>query len=190
MAEGNPDTAILVAISFQAMQRLKHLPREDTRVADTTVMLFFAAVYLEGTVDYIVGAYGKKRSMFKFLYPRGRGRHQHPGLKQKLAWLHNACIAQDGDRCNSRSMLTYRKIGARLRYMFPGFRKLNDFRNTVGHGRVLEVSFGEALALRKETKATVDRLYDAAEDEWSKPIERITTYRAATEALKKYARSL
>jgi hypothetical protein len=53
----------------------------------------------------------------------------------------------------------------------------------------VEVDFREALSLRKETKATVDRLYDAAEDEWRKPIERITTYREATEALKKYARS-
>jgi hypothetical protein len=187
MAEGNPDTAILVAISFQAMSRLDRLAREATRVADTTVMLFFAAVYLEGTLDYIVSFSGKKRRMLKFLYPKKRRRYSRPGLQQKLAWFHNECIAVE--RCPDRASLTNRKIGARLRFLFPGFGRLKAFRNAVAHGHIEEVDLSMARKLRDGVKTVVDRLYDAAEQEWGRKIDRITTYDAATRTLDRYSRA-
>jgi hypothetical protein len=191
MAEGNPDTAILVAISFQAMQRLKR-QSEETRVADTTVMLLFAALYLEGTIDYIVSFSGKNRRMITFLNPlpkskkksKKRRRRFLPGLRLKLTWFHNECIA--ANRCPGRVSLKP-KIGSRLRRMFPDFRVLNAFRDSVAHGHIHEIDPARAKDIRGERKDVVNRLYDAAEAKWGTHVDRITTYDAAIRTLRKYA---
>ena len=51
--EAGPHAPILIAASWQALQRLNRDDQADARVCNSTVVIFFAGVYLEANLNYI-----------------------------------------------------------------------------------------------------------------------------------------
>jgi hypothetical protein len=168
MPEGTPDAAILIAISWQALNRAIR-GSAKTRIADCTVLILFAGFFIEANVNYIVDQMNKTNEMRNFIGT------PYPGLQDKLAWYYNIFVARK--KASTRNQMYQMGIKAKLRRKFPGFATIYKFRNEISHGRVNRTanSVSDAKHLRIQCKAIVDDLFDiAARVGYS--IKRVTTY--------------
>jgi hypothetical protein len=171
MAEGSKQAAILIATSFQAMNRAAE-GRKDTLVSDATVMILFASFYVEATLNYIAEFTGNGPAMAKFV------KKSHPGMQDKLAWFYNMYVARR--KALSKEQLYDRGIESKLRRKYPGFAEIYKFRNDISHGQVNKCAASMATAnrLRQSAKDLVAGLYHATAKAGC-DIPRITTYRQA-----------
>jgi hypothetical protein len=171
MAEGSRQAAILIATSFQAMNRAAQ-GRRDTLVSDATVMILFAGFYIEATLNYMAEATGNAQAMANFL------EKPYPGLQDKLGWFYNTFVATK--KASNRRQLYQRKIEAKLRRRYPGFAELYKFRNDISHGQVNKCagSMPTASRLRNSAKHIVAALYQAT-SKAGYHVPRIMTYQEA-----------
>jgi len=171
MPEGSKQAAILIATSFQAMNRAAR-GSQDTLVSDATVMILFACFYIEATLNYIADFTGNAPAMAKFL------EKPYPGMQDKLAWFYNKFVARK--KAPDRKHLYDSEIKTKLRRKYPGFAELHNFRNDISHGQVNKCAASMATAnrLRQNAKDLVAALYDAA-SKGGVEVPRITTYNEA-----------
>jgi len=130
MAKKDRNSPILIAISWQALNRLK-AGNPATQECDCAVVIVFAGFYLEADLNDLIRRMGRERDMLTFFDPHRRRR---PGLQDKLAWFYNEYVARS--KAKSRDALYGRCIKTKLRRRFAGFAELYRFRNDLAHGRV------------------------------------------------------
>lgn len=92
MPEGSKDAAILIAISYQALNRQLQARDPNTQKANCTVTILFAGFYIEATIDYIVAEMKMRSQMRSFLNP-SNDPYYHPGIQPKLCWFYNEFVA-------------------------------------------------------------------------------------------------
>jgi len=175
MAEGSRHAAILIATSYQALNRAVR-GSSQTLFADCTVMVLFASLYVEATVNHIVEHIGKANQMTAFL------NRPFPGMQDKIGWFYNEFVARS--KAKTRKQMYDNGIEVKLRRKFPGFAQLYRFRNSISHGEIhpLAASLRTALHLRQRAKDLATDLYDIAADA-GHPAPRLITYRQAIAAL-------
>jgi hypothetical protein len=174
MPEGTPDASILIAISFQALNRVIK-DNKETEISDSTVVILFAAFFIESNHNYIVNFLKKEDEMLNFLYGKNRKVKKYPGLQLKLKWFHNEFI-------KTLSSEDKKKITKKLDLEFPSFEKIYKFRNKISHGEV-DLSLAnrkDAEDLRQKAKNIVDKLYEIVKDKTGIKIPRDTSYKTAT----------
>jgi hypothetical protein len=171
MPEGSKQAAILIATSFQAMNRVAQ-GNKDALVSDATVMILFSCFYIEATLNYIADFTGNDDAMTRFL------ERPYPGMQDKLAWFYNKYVARK--KSLNRRQLFQSGITAKLRRKYPGFSELYKFRNDISHGQVNRCAASNATAtrLRQNAKDLVAALYDATL-RIGVEVPRITTYNEA-----------
>ena len=173
MAEGSREAAILIATSCQALGRAERGGRE-TLLADCTVLILFAGIYLEATLNYIIEQLGEERDVRHFLRS-GPGRE--PGMEGKLKWFHNKFVA----KTKVPRPGPFQRTWPGLRRKFPGFADLHRFRNDISHGSVnrLALSLSKAWAVRQHAKDIARDLYEIVEAKTGRRLRRISTYMEA-----------
>jgi len=180
MSEGSEHAAILIAVSFQALNRaLKG--DQDTLLTDCTVLILFAGFYVEATLNHIFESIGMDIKAFHISEENLQGKMQL-GLQDKLAWFYNEFI--EDPKAANWNEIRKKRINAKLESMFPGFSELLAFRNDLSHGKINESakSLNIAQRLRQQAKDLVGRLYDiAAKKGYNVP--RLVTYRDAIASL-------
>ncbi len=168
MPEGSRDAAILIATSWQALNRAI-TGDQNTLVSDCTVLILFAGFFVEANLNYIIEELNAKSRMTAFLKKR------YPGLQDKLAWYYNDYVARA--RASNSKQLYDAGIERKLRRKFPGFAKLYRFRNDISHGVINRSAYSleGALRLRNQAKSIVDSLCEIALRE-GHDIRREVTY--------------
>jgi hypothetical protein len=180
MPEGSKDAAILIAVSFQALNRaLKE--NQDTLLSDCTVVVLFAGFYVEATLNHIFASANKDIKTFPLSEKKPHGKNQ-PGLQDKLAWFYNEFI--EDPKATNWKEIKRKKIYKKLASTFPGYTDLCDFRNDLAHGKVNETakSLPTAEMLRQQAKDLVSQLYAIASMK-GYSVPRIETYRDAIASL-------
>ena len=165
MPEASPDATIIIATSWQALGRAE-TGDERTMISNCTVIIVFAAFYIEANINHIIESMGKRYEMMEYYGYR-------PGLKDKLAWFYVKFCAED-------KMITKNEIYMELIHKFPGFDEIYSFRNSVSHG-VIErglANLEDAKRLRSNAKVIVDDLFLIAKQAGYE-IPRGITYEAA-----------
>jgi signal recognition particle subunit SEC65 len=152
MPEGSKDATLLIATSWQALQRAR-FGNPKTAICDCTVVTLFASFFIEANLNYIVENLHLKSEMNKFLENR------YPGLQDKLAWFYNKFIAKV--KAKTKKELFRKGIKAKLRRRYHGFAALYRFRNDLSHGVINDTarSRPEVIELRMQAKGLVDDLF-------------------------------
>ncbi len=155
MPEGSRDAAILIATSWQALNRAI-TGDEKTLVTDCTVLILFAGFFIEANLNDIIEKMNQIPQMTRFLKKR------YPGLQDKLGWFYNEYVARA--KATSGKQLYENGIEKKLRRKFPGFVKICRFRNDISHGVINQSasSLDEALNLRNQAKDIADSLFEIA----------------------------
>jgi hypothetical protein len=172
LPEACEEATILIATSFQALQRLE-TRNKATEICDCTITILFAAFFIEANLNYILNKINAWGKMEKFLGKNKR--YQYPGLQDKLLWFYNEFIARHRapNKNSFKQMDFYRKI----RRKFPGFSDIYKFRNEISHGNInMKLArFDKAKDLRIKSKDIVDNLFGIMEKAGYK-IPRDNTY--------------
>ena len=152
MPEGSLDATILLATSWQALKRAKS-GDERTMLCNCTVVVVFAAFFIEANLNHIVEEMGKTDEMLHFLGNR------NAGLQHKLAWFYNCFVARQ--RAVTKGEMYQNGIVRKLRRKFPGFDEVYNFRNNISHGIIDRhiANLNDAKRLRVKAKAIVDALF-------------------------------
>ncbi len=180
MSEGSEHAAILIAASYQALNRaIQDDPR--TLVTDCTVVILFAGFYVEATLNHIFDSAGKNIHEFPRSPSDSNGKMQ-PGMKDKLTWFYNEFIEEN--RATNWQEIRNNRIAEKALGLFPGFGELHDFRNAICHGRINELakSLESAQTLRQKAKDMVDRFYTITREKGYE-VPRSTTYNNAINSL-------
>lgn len=183
MPEGSKDATILIATSYQALNRAFDSKNEDMLFTNCTVLILFAGFFIEATLNYI----------FEFLnidieaFPRDEKSGEgvlHPGMQAKLAFFYNEFIKES--KSSNWKKLRKKSVYKKISMIFPGFSDLHEFRNDISHGRINESakSLETALKLRNQAKDIVDRLYTITTDK-GYSVKRLETYSDAIASLAK-----
>ncbi len=173
MSEISNNSAILIATSFQALNRAK-AGDKSTILCNCTVTILFASFFIEENLDVIIKRMNKDHEMKKFLMIK---KHEHPGLLDKLAWYFNYYSANP--KADRREKLFTNRLEGRLNKRFPGFKRIYQIRNDVAHGKInRHLNLKETEELRVKAKAVVDDLLDIAAIAGCK-IQRNITYEMA-----------
>jgi hypothetical protein len=182
MSEGSEHAAILIATSYQALNRAIQA-NPETLITDCTVLILFSGFYVEATLNHIFDSTNKNIEAFPISQINLRGK-SHPGMKDKLTWFYNEFIEEN--RATSWNEIRDNRIAEKTINMFPGFSELHDFRNDISHGRINESakSLATAQNLRQNAKDIVGRLY-AITFEKGYIVPRLVTYRDAIATLTK-----
>ena len=159
MAEASSDATILIAISWQALNRTL-LNNKETLVCDYTVVILFAAFFIESNLNNIINELDKTEELLDFLYGKKRQSEKHPGLQDKLGWFYNYFIEKS--QIKTRDQMYKNGITGKLREKFPGFNEIHKFRNDISHGKVDKTitNRNDAEKLRQQAKNIVDELFD------------------------------
>ena len=152
MPEGGKHAPILIATSWQALNRLR-FEGPDTQLCNSTVVILFAGFYVEANLNHIIEQLGAAGRLKTFSQKR------HPGLQDKMAWFYNEFIARAKEP--DLRHLYKRGVAPKLRRRFKGFAKLYRFRNDLSHGIVNKSarSVQETLQLRQQAKDIADELF-------------------------------
>jgi len=172
LPEANVDASLLIAISWQALGRLRS-GEKQTRISNCAVVIVFAAFFIEANLNHIVKKLGKKREMTAFLNGQ-----KYPGLRDKLAWFYNEFVARK--RSHHADKPFKKRIGASLRRKYPGFSAIHRFRNNLSHGRIdlSKATPAHAEVLRRQAKGIVESLYRTLEEN-GHPVRRTVWYNVA-----------
>ena len=178
MPEGTTDATILIATSFQALNRVIQ-DKKDTMVCDCTIVILFAAFFIEANLNHIIDQLDKHQEMLDFLYGKKRHGEKYPGLQDKLGWFYNQYIEKS--KVLNKTQMRENGINKKLVEKFPGFEKIYQFRNNISHGKVdLSMTNREtAEELRQKAKNIVHQLFDIAAAETGYTISRDITYKNA-----------
>ena len=168
MPEGSKDAAILIATSWQALNRVIS-GNKQTKLTDCTVVILFASFFIEANLNYIVEETSLYPEMRNFLNKR------YPGIQDKLGWYYNRFVARS--KANNRNQLYRNGIKRKIRRKFPGFASLYKFRNDISHGVINQTanSLSETLQLRSQAKEIVASLFEISERN-GYSVDRIITY--------------
>jgi hypothetical protein len=149
MPEASPDATIIIATSWQALGRAE-TGDERTRISNCTIIIVFAAFYIEANLNHIIETLGQTYEMMEYYGYR-------PGLKDKLAWFYIKF-------CTDDKMKSKKEIIRELKPRFPGFDEISSFRNGVSHGVIDRIlaNLEDAKNLRAQAKTIVDDLFDIA----------------------------
>lgn len=171
MPEGGTHAPILIATSWQALNRAIR-GHQGTLRCDCTVVILFAGFYVEASLNYIIEQIHMTQQMQTFLEKK------YPGLQDKLSWFYNEFIARP--KAPNRERLRKQGIQKKLRRRFPGFAKLYRFRNDISHGHVNKIarSLEETKTLRQQAKDIVEELFIIMQKHGYN-IPRDTTYKQA-----------
>jgi hypothetical protein len=176
MPEGNEHAAILIATSYQALNRaIQENP--DTLITDCTVLILFAGFYVEATLNHIFKFLDKDIEAFPYSEKSNRGK-KYPGLKDKLAWFYNEFIEEN--KASNWSELKKRRIYSKTEGMFPGFSEIHKFRNDISHGEINHSAKSLEIAkrLRQQAKDLVGQLYSITSSKGYN-VPRLVTYKDA-----------
>ena len=156
MAEVSEDATILLATSWQALNRAKN-DGKKTEVCNCMVVIVFAAFFIEANLNHIVEAMNQTSVMNRFL------NNSYAGLQDKLGWFYNQYVARQ--RANTKKQMYDNNIVKKLRRKFPGFTKIYKFRNNISHGVVSRkiTNLSDAQSLRNLAKQIVDELFEIAQ---------------------------
>jgi len=153
MAEISNNAAILIATSFQALNRAK-TDDEDTILCNCTISILFASFFIEENLDVIIKKMKKDREMKAFV---NKQKGEHPGLLDKIAWYYNNYVSHT--QAETHKLLLNKRILGKLEKSFPGFRRIYQFRNDVSHGKInRRISLKDTERLRVQSKSIVDEL--------------------------------
>jgi hypothetical protein len=152
LPEGGPYAPILIATSWQALNRAIQ-GRQDMLLCNCTVVILFAGFYVEANLNYLVEQLRMKKQMETFL------NKNYPGLQDKLSWFYNEFVARS--KTPNRKTLYNRGILKKIRRRFPGFAKLYKFRNDISHGVINKSaqSLEETKELRQQAKDMVAEFF-------------------------------
>lgn len=178
MPEGTSDAAILIATSFQALNRVIQ-DNPETVVCDSTVVILFSAFFIEANLNYIIHALNQEEEMLDFLYGKGRRGDKHPGLQHKLKWFYSKFV--DPSFLDKENKVQESEIIEKLETTFPGLKKIYEFRNKISHGKIV-LSFAnrkDAEEMRQQAKNIVDKLYNIVSPKTGLEISRDITYKNA-----------
>ena len=166
MPEATEDAVFLIATSWQALGRASH-GDERTMTCNCTVVLVFAAFFIEANLTHIINEMGDSREMKVFV---GRG-----GLYPKLGWFYNKFVKDR--KVTSKDDLFKDDFRRELFERFPGLEEIKRFRNGVAHGEIDKslANRDDAKTLRDQAKVIVTDLFEIAEGEGHQ-IERVMTY--------------
>jgi len=165
MPEASSDATIIIATSWQALARAE-TGDERTIISNCTVIIVFAAFYIEANLNHIIETMDRTYEMMEYYGYRS-------GLKDKLAWFYVKF-------CSDDKMKSKKEIYKELIPRFPGFDEIYSFRNSVSHG-VIDRSLANlehAKRLRTQAKAIVNDLFDIAK-QTGYEIPRGVAYEAA-----------
>jgi hypothetical protein len=156
MPKGDEHAAILIATSFQALNRAVS-GKPDTLLTDCTVLVLFAGFYVEATLNQQSGKEPELRR-FPLSKTKTNGK-QHFGMQHKLSWFYNEFI--DQTKATNWDDIYANDIEAKLREKFPGFAEIYKFRNDISHGKINQSakSLATAMQLRQQAKEIVAQLY-------------------------------
>jgi len=182
MSEGSDHAAILIATSYQALNRAIK-GNKTTLITDCTVLILFAGFYVEATLNHIFEFINKDIKAFPLNVNSTRGKI-YPGMQDKLAWFYNEFIEEP--KATNWNEIRNKNINAKLRTTFPGFSELLRFRNDISHGRINEsaMSLDTAQTLRQQAKDLVSQLYNITNAK-GYTVPRLITYRDAISSLEK-----
>ena len=165
MPEVSEDAVLLIATSFQALNRIKD--DESARICNCAIVIVFAGFYVEANLTSIIDIIGKTGEMENWCFPDKKD--PHPGLRDKLAWFYQNFV--DKSNAIKKSIKD-----SDLNGKFPGFIDLWNFRNNLAHGKIdKNIKVETAKDLRIKAKKIVDELFDICKQN-GHDIERITTY--------------
>jgi hypothetical protein len=152
MPEGSEDATILIATSWQALKRAEN-GDERTMTCNCTVVIVFAAFFIEANLNHIVETMKKTKEMSRFLG------NPYSGLQDKLAWFYNCYVARS--KAAGRRQMYQNGIERKLRRKFPGFNEIYMFRNNISHGVIDRriANINDAKRLRMKAKSIVDELF-------------------------------
>ena len=152
MSEGTKDSSLLIATSWQALNRAIS-GNKETLICDCTIVILFAGFFLESNLDYIIEEMKLKSEMKDFL------KKKYPGMQDKLSWYYNKFVARA--KAKNREQLYSKNIKRKIRKKFPGFANLYRFRNDLSHGVINRsaTSLKESLKFRNQAKEIVDELF-------------------------------
>ena len=175
MPEGSKDASILIATSWQALNRAIS-GNKDTLVCDCTIVILFASFFVESNLNYIIEEMNLNQDMRIFL------KKKYPGIQDKLGWYYSKFVARS--KAKNQKQLYDNGIERKLRRKFPGFAKLYRFRNDLSHGVInrTTTSLKEALELRNQAKGIVVELFNIASKNGYE-ISRVVTYDEAIRSL-------
>jgi hypothetical protein len=149
MPEPSPDATIDIVTSWQALEQAETAD-ERTIISHCTVLIVFAAIYIEANLNHIIEKMGSVYEMMEY-YGYGIG------LRDKLTWFY-------GKFCAEQYWKSRHEVYEELIARFPGFDEIYSFRNSVSHG-VIDRSLAnleDAKKMRFQAKAIVDDLFDIA----------------------------
>lgn len=182
MPEAGRHAPVLIAISFQALNRIER-EGQKTRLCNCTVVILFAGFFVEANLNHIFERLGLESQMETF----GRGERKsgerkrkkyYPGLQDKLSFFHNKFVAHS----EAGSLQEFRANGgnAKIRRRFKGFAELYGFRNDLSHGVINSSanSVEETKRLRQQAKNIVGDLYTILKKR-GHDVPRDTTYHEA-----------
>ena len=180
MSEGSDHAAILIATSYQALNRAIQ-SNQDMLITDCTVLILFAGFYVEATLNHIFEFIDKDINAFP-LHENSTSGKRYPGMQDKLAWFYNEFVEES--KASNWSEIRKKDINSKLRTMFPGFSELHRFRNDISHGRINETakSLTTAQTLRQQAKDLVGQLY-AITTAKGYAVPRLVTYKDALASL-------
>ncbi|HET6593995.1 MAG TPA: hypothetical protein VFG81_00125 [Anaerolineales bacterium] len=178
MPEASSDASILIAVSWQALNRTIQNDKE-TVVCDSTVVILFAAFFIEANLDHIIDKLGIKEEMLDFLYGKKRQGEKYPGLQAKLGWFYNSFI--ENSPMATKNQKYKAGIRERLGEKFPGFEVIYEFRNKISHGEIQKTVANreDAEILRQQAKDIVNELFDIFTAKTGYNISRDVTYKNA-----------
>ena len=153
MAEASKDATLLIATSWQALNRA--IPRPSvTQLCDCTVVILFANVFIEANLNEIIDRLRMRKRMISFLNGKA-----NPGLEAKLSWFYNDFVARA--QLPKATKAFNKRVRAKLRRRYSGYAALYRFRNDIAHGKINPTakSLDKTLQLRQKAKSIVDDLF-------------------------------
>ena len=166
MPEATADAAILIAASYQAMNRAQE-DNPHTIACDSAVTIAFAGFYVEANLNHLIAVLGREADLRKEY-------GSNPGLRSKLAFFYNAYVAP--------IQLPKNNVYDRLEAEFPRITELADFRNDLCHGTMNQTMavLSTARVLREHAKSIVEKLFTAANARTGRDLRRtLVNYWAA-----------
>lgn len=155
MPEVSENAAILLAISWQAFDRIK-TDSFDRKVCDSVVAIVFACFYIEESFNVIIDEQTKKD---KTLVKPGK----NSGMLRKCLWLFNEFFLGEDQKIDDpykKNITNEFELLLPLSQEFPDFLKLKELRNCISHGEVKNIMphLDEIANLRQSAKDIVGRL--------------------------------
>lgn len=171
MPEASLDASILIATSWQALNRAKD-PTSSTFLCDNTVCILFASFFIEANLNFIFHQCGLYDEMINFF------NSDYPGMGKKLGWFYYKFISKDISRKKTQKLISnFINI---LENQFSGFKDIYNFRNDLSHGVINQTakSLNKTEILREQAKSIVNKLFSILSETDIK-IERDISYMQA-----------